>query len=220
MTSLGRRERTEDRQLRFDTEVSASSDGKSIPLLRVIGQLGATYIVAEGPQGMVLLDQHAAHERVLFEQLLAQREEADVASQALLEPTLVELGREAADLLEEQAEALARLGFEFEPFGGSTLMVRALPTVIAEEEPGRVLEDVAAALLAGDEPLDVSVEETVARQVCRQTAVKAGQVLDHAEMEGLIRALEQCESPRTCPHGRPTMIRLSVEHLAREFGRT
>lgn len=220
LTRLGRRERAEDRQLRFDTGVSASSDGRSIPPLRVIGQLGATYIVAEGPGGMVLLDQHAAHERVLFEQLLTQREEADVASQTLLEPTLVELGREAADLLEEQVEVLAALGFELEPFGGSTMMVRALPTVIAEEEPGRVLEDVAAALLAGDEPLDVPVEEAVARQVCKQAAVKAGQVLDRAEMEGLIRALERCESPRTCPHGRPTMIRLSVEHLAREFGRT
>jgi DNA mismatch repair protein MutL len=220
LTSLGRREEPVDRQLRFDAGVPATGEGQSIPPLRVIGQLGATYIVAEGPQGMVLLDQHAAHERVLFEQLLAQREQENVASQTLLEPALVELGPEAADLLEEQSEALARLGFEFEPFGGSTMMVRALPTVIAEDEPRRVLEDVAAALLAGDEPLDVPVEEAVARQVCKQAAVKAGQVLDHAEMEALIRALEQCESPRTCPHGRPTMIRLSVEHLAREFGRT
>jgi DNA mismatch repair protein MutL len=220
LTGLGRREGLVDRQLRFDAGAPVAGEGGSIPPLRVIGQLGATYIVAEGPRGMVLLDQHAAHERVLFEQLLAQREQAEVASQTLLEPALVELGPEAADLLEEQSEALARLGFEFEPFGGSTMMVRALPTVIAEEEPHRVLEDVAAALLAGDEPLDVPVEETVARRVCKQAAVKAGQALDHSEMEALIRALEQCESPRTCPHGRPTMIRLSVEHLAREFGRT
>ncbi len=220
LAGLGRRERSGDRQLRFGTDVSAATEGESIPPLRVIGQLGATYIVAEGPEGMVLLDQHAAHERVLFEELLGQRERAEVASQALLEPALVELGPEAADVLEEHSGALARLGFEVEPFGGSTMLVRSLPTIVAEGDPDRVLEDVAAALLAGDEPLGAPVEETVARRVCKQAAVKAGQVLDRVEMEGLIRALEQCESPRTCPHGRPTMIRLSVKQLAREFGRT
>jgi DNA mismatch repair protein MutL len=220
LATLGRREQPADGQLRFEADVSVTADRRSVPPLRVIGQLGATYIVAEGPEGMVLLDQHAAHERVLFERLLAQRERADVASQALLEPALVELGPEAADLLDEHSEALALLGFDFEPFGGSTMLVRALPTILAQDDPGRVLGDVAAALLAGDEPTGVPVEETVARQVCKQAAVKAGRVLDHSEMEGLIRALEQCESPRTCPHGRPTMIRLTVEQLAREFGRS
>lgn len=220
LIGLGRREPPADGQLRFEGGVSATADGRSIPPLRVIGQLGTTYIVAEGPEGLVLLDQHAAHERVLFERLLGQREKAEATSQALLDPALVELGPEAADLLEEHSQALAQLGFELEPFGGSTVLVRALPTILAEDAPGQVLEDVAAALLAGDEPLGTPVEETVARQVCKQAAIKAGQGLDRAEMEALIRALEQCESPRTCPHGRPTMIRLTVEQLAREFGRS
>jgi len=217
LISLGRGGPPEG-QLRF--EVDAAAGSRRIPPLRVIGQLGASYIVAEGPEGMVLLDQHAAHERVLFEGLMAQQEAAEAASQVLLEPALVELGPEAADLLDEQSAALARLGFDVEAFGGSTLLVRALPTIIAEEEPRRVVEDVAAALLAGDEPLGVPVEETIARRVCKRGAIKAGQTLDRAEMEALIRALEQCESPRTCPHGRPTMIRLTVKQLAREFGRS
>jgi len=220
LTALGRGTRPLDAQLRFDADVSVGGEGQSIPPLRVIGQLGATYIVAEGPQGMVLLDQHAAHERVLFEQLLAQREDVGVASQTLLEPVVVELGPEAADLLEEHSEALRQLGFGLEPFGGSALLVRALPTIMADEDPGRVMEDMAAALLAGDEPLGSPTEEVVARQVCKQAAIKAGQVLDRSEMEALIRALEHSESPRTCPHGRPTMIRLSVQQLAREFGRS
>jgi DNA mismatch repair protein MutL len=186
----------------------------------VIGQLGTTYIVAEGPRGMVLLDQHAAHERVLFERFLAERERSDVASQALLEPALVELGPDAADLLAEEMEPLSQLGFEIESFGGSTMLVRSLPAIVAEDEPGQVLEDVAAALLTGDEPLAVSVEEAVARRVCKRAAVKAGQVLEQSEMRELILALEQCENPRTCPHGRPTMIHLTVEQLAREFGRS
>jgi DNA mismatch repair protein MutL len=208
-------------QLRFDEQPveAARFEGDPLPPLRVVGQLGTTYIVAEGPEGMYLLDQHAAHERVLFERLLAERQRAAVASQALLEPQPVELSPEAAGLLEEHLEVLSGLGFQVEPFGGTTLLVRALPTIAAETEPGQVLEDVAAALLAGDAPLGARVEETVARQVCKGAAVKAGQVLERAEMEELIRALERCASPRTCPHGRPTMIHLSVAQLAREFGR-
>ena len=179
-----------------------------------------TYIVAEGPRGMVLLDQHAAHERVLFEEFLSARQRAAVPSQTLLEPALVDLGPEAADVLQENADVLGRLGFEIESFGGSTILVRSVPTIVGTDDPGRVLSDVVGSLLAGNQPLAASVEEAVARQVCKRAAIKAGQVLDQVEMGELIRALEQCESPHTCPHGRPTMIHLTVEHLAREFGRT
>jgi len=215
-------------QLRFEpqpSDVIAPAGGvlvpavERLPPLRVMGQLGATYVVAEGPEGMYLIDQHAAHERVLFEQLLAERERARVASQALLEPRPVKLAPETAGLLEEHLEVLGSLGFQIEPFGGTTMLVRALPSIVAETDPRQVLEDVAAALEAGDAPLAGTIEEAVARQVCKRAAVKAGQVLTQVEMEELMRALEQCASPRTCPHGRPTMIHLSVEQLAREFGR-
>jgi len=222
------RPRPAGEQLRFEEGPSgAEAPGESVfvpsadrlPPLRVVGQLGATYVVAEGPEGMYLIDQHAAHERVLFEQLLAERERAEVASQALLEPQPVELSPESASLLEEHLEVLGSLGFRVEPFGGTTMLVRELPAIVAQVEPAQVLEDVAAALEAGDAPLAGRVEEVVARQVCKQAAVKAGQVLAREEMEELLRALERCASPRTCPHGRPTMIHLSVEQLAREFGR-
>jgi DNA mismatch repair protein MutL len=220
LAGLGRGDRAQERQLQLEGDLSARPQEGSIPPLRVIGQLGTTYIVAEGPRGMVLLDQHAAHERVLFEQILGQRERSEVASQVLLEPALVELGPETADLLAEHLETLDSLGLEVESFGGSTMLVRSLPTIVGEDEPGKVLEDVAAALLAGDQPLAIPVEEAVARQVCKRAAVKAGQMLEQSEMRELIRALEQCENPRTCPHGRPTMIYLTVEQLAREFGRS
>lgn len=206
----------DDGQLRLDGK---ARDEDSLPPLRVVGQVGVTYIVTEGPGGIYLLDQHAAHERVLFEQLLAEREQSGVPSQALLEPEPVDLAPEAAGVLEEHLGTLNSLGFQVETFGGSTMLVRALPSIVAETEPQRILEDVAAALLAGDEPLALPVEEAVARRVCKRAAVKAGQTLDHAEMEELIRALERCDSPRTCPHGRPTMIHLSAAQLAREFGR-
>jgi len=215
-------------QLRFEEkppDAGAAGGGILVPAadrlppLRVVGQLGATYIVAEGPEGLYLIDQHAAHERVLFERLLAEREQAGVASQALLEPKAVELASEAASLLEEHLETLSGLGFQVELFGGTTMLVRALPAIAAGTDPRQVLEDVAAALEAGDVPLAGTVEEAVARQVCKRAAIKAGQVMAQAEMEELVRGLEQCTSPRTCPHGRPTMIHLSVEQLARAFGR-
>jgi DNA mismatch repair protein MutL len=224
----GLRPRPAGEQLSFEEKpLDAAATGAGVlvpsaerlPPLRVVGQLGATYIVAEGPEGMYLIDQHAAHERVLFEQLLADRERAAVASQALLEPQPVELAPEAASLLEEHLEPLNGLGLQVEPFGGTTLLVRTLPAIVAKENPREVLEDVAAAVLAGDAPLSGRIEEAAARSVCKRAAVKAGQVMAQAEMEELVRALEQCASPRTCPHGRPTMIHLSVEQLAREFGR-
>jgi len=224
----GLRPRTAGEQLRLKGEMpgvalpgtsSAPATGK-LPPLRVVGQVGATYIVAEGPEGMYLIDQHAAHERVLFERLLAERQRAGVTSQVLLEPQPVELAPEAASLLEEYLEVLGGLGFQVEPFGGTTMLVRALPAIVAEVDPARVLEDVAAALETGAAPLAGAAEEAVARHVCKRAAIKAGQVMAREEMEELIRALEQCASPRTCPHGRPTMIHLSVEQLAREFGRS
>jgi DNA mismatch repair protein MutL len=215
-------------QLRFEERPSDATvpaggvlvpSADRLPPLRVIGQVGATYIIAEGPQGLYLVDQHAAHERVLFERLLAERERAEVASQALLEPLPVELSPESLGALEEHLEALNGLGFQVEPFGGTTLLVRAVPALVAGEHPREVLEDIAAALAAGDALLGGRVEESIARSVCKQAAIKAGQVMAREEMEGLIRGLEGCVSPRTCPHGRPTMIHLSVERLAREFGR-
>jgi len=190
-----------------------------LPPLRVVGQLGATYIVAEGPEGLYLIDQHAAHERVLFERLLAERARAAVASQALLEPCPVELSPEAMGVLEQHLGPLGELGFQVESFGGTTLLVRALPALVAGEHPREVLEDIAAALLAGDAALGDRIEEAVARSVCKQAAVKAGQLMAREEMEELIRGLERCTSPRTCPHGRPTMIHLSVDMLERQFGR-
>ncbi len=215
-------------QLRFEERPAGATtpDGSilvpsadRLPPLRVIGQVGATYIIAEGPQGLYLLDQHAAHERVLFEQLLAEQERAAVASQALLEPLPVELSPEALGTLEDHLEPLNSLGFQAEPFGGTTLLVRAIPALVAGEHPREVLEDIAAALVAGDAPLSARVEESIARSVCKRAAIKAGQVMAREEMEELIRGLERCTSPRTCPHGRPTMIHLSVEQLAHEFGR-
>jgi DNA mismatch repair protein MutL len=189
-----------------------------MPVLRLVGQVGATYIVAEGPEGLYLIDQHAAHERVLYERMMAQQEEG-IPSQALLEATTVDLSPEAVGLVEAHLEMLRCLGFDLEPFGGNAFLVRALPAALAYAHPAEVLVEVAEALAEGRSQVAEETERAVMRRVCKQAAVKAGQVLTREEMEGLVRALERCAGPRTCPHGRPTMIHISVAQLAREFGR-
>ncbi len=190
-----------------------------MPLLRAVGQVGGTYLVAEGPDGLYLIDQHAAHERVLFERLMAQRQEGSLECQALLEPETVSLSHEQAQSLESQLDALRALGFDVEPFGGSTFRVRAIPQILSALSPVQALWTLVEDFEEDESPLAEEVEARIAARVCKRAAIKAGQVLALAEQQQLLRDLEACSSPRTCPHGRPTMIHLSVESLERQFGR-
>lgn len=188
-----------------------------VPLLRLIGQIGRTYLVAEGPDGLYLIDQHAAHERVLFEQFLARKTAAD--SQYLLEPVVVELPGRIEKDLENEIAMLNQLGFKIENFGPSTYKITAVPVVISHLDPR---EAFISALEEDEEDnslLDSEVERKMVTRICKRAAVKGGQVLSTEEQERLVRDLEQCSSPRTCPHGRPTMIHLSVDMLERQFGR-
>ena len=190
-----------------------------VPLLRLIGQVGATYLVAEGPDGLYLVDQHAAHERVLFEKLMAQHELKAIPSQALLTPVLVELPASSARLLEGQLPVLQHFGFHIEPFGQNSYQVREIPSLFANSDPGAALRALVEDSEEDETPLQNEMEVRIAGRVCKRLAVKAGQVLSLDEQRALLTDLEACASPRTCPHGRPTMIHLSVETLERQFGR-
>ncbi|MBI4314869.1 MAG: DNA mismatch repair endonuclease MutL [Chloroflexi bacterium] len=191
----------------------------NMPLLRVIGQIGAAYIGAEGPDGLYLVDQHAAHERVLYEALSLQRAAAQVVSQALLDPVAVEVPADAAYLLQTQIDTLNALGFSIEPFGSNTFLVRSLPAVLGPIDPARAVRVVVEDFEEDETALAAEVEARLIARVCKRAAVKAGQVLSPAEQSELVRRLEACHSPRTCPHGRPTMIHLSVDALEKQFGR-
>ena len=190
-----------------------------VPLLRAVGQVGASYLVAEGPDGIYLIDQHAAHERVLFERLMAQVKSGQLESQALLEGVTVELPAHQIPLLQENAKVMQSLGFEIEEFGPQAFRLRAVPAVLQRMSPERALWAVVDDLDEDETPLAGELEARVAARVCKAAAVKAGQVLSLAEQEQLLRDLERCQTPRTCPHGRPTMIHLSVAALERQFGR-
>lgn len=191
-----------------------------MPMLRLVGQVARTYLVAEGPDGLYLVDQHAAHERVLFDQMMAQMRAAMVPSQALLEPAVVELSSEKAGLLEQNLPALKNLGFEIEGFGPNAFIIRSVPAIVAGAEPREAINAVVNAFEEDETPLAAELEAKVAGRVCKRMAVKAGQVLTEAEQRNLLLNLESSQSPRTCPHGRPTMIHLSAALLERQFGRT
>ena len=189
-----------------------------LPLLRLVGQVGATYIVAEGPDGLYLIDQHAAHERVLFERFM-QQHTRQIPSQTLLEAATFQLSPHSAQALTEQLPILAELGFQVEPFGASSFRVRAIPAILASCDPVAAVRVVVEDFEEDETPLQAEIEARIAARICKRAAVKGGQILSPEEQKALIRDLETCQSPRTCPHGRPTMIHLSVDLLERQFGR-
>jgi DNA mismatch repair protein MutL len=188
------------------------------PLLRLIGQVAATYLITEGPDGLYLIDQHAAHERVLYERFMAQLG-SPIPSQVLLKPEVVELSLGEARLLEERIQVLERIGFRVEPFGSGTFLVRSIPTLLGKLDPAAALRVVVEDFEEDESPLEAAAESLIIARVCKRAAVKAGQVLSSEEQQALLADLEACSSPRTCPHGRPTMIHLSVDLLERHFGR-
>jgi len=191
-----------------------------LPLLRLIGQVASTYLVAEGPDGLYLIDQHAAHERVLFEQLMAQFQASAVPAQTLLDPLVVQLPADKALMLEEQLPYLGKLGFDVEAFGPNTYKIRAIPAIIQKGDPQLALTALVEAFEEDETPLQKEIEARIAGRVCKRMAVKGGQVLTGDEQKALLLDLEACQSPRTCPHGRPTMIHLSADLLERQFGRS
>jgi DNA mismatch repair protein MutL len=199
-------------------EAAGNSTGR-LPMLRVVGQLGSTYIVAEGPEGMYLIDQHAAHERVLYEKIMAEVASMVVASQGLLDPLTLDLSPLQAATLAENLQALGHLGFDIEPFGGETYLVRGVPALLTANGAHQGVLDIIDGLPRSEVALTQGREEALVRLICKQAAVKAGQSLSGPEMRELVEQLEATSSPRTCPHGRPTMVLLSAAQLAREFGR-
>lgn len=189
-----------------------------VPLLRLVGQVGAAYLVAEGPDGLYLIDQHAAHERVLFEKIMRQHHHS-VASQTLMEPVVVVLPPQSAQLLEKRLDVLEHFGFAVELFGPNAFRVRAVPALLSGLDPAAAVRVIVEDFEEDETPLANEIEAQIIARVCKRAAVKAGKVLTIEEQQALLQDLETCESPRTCPHGRPTMIHLSVDLLERQFGR-
>ena len=195
---------------------SALGIHERIPLLRALGQVDLAYLVAEAPDGLYLVDQHAAHERVLYEQALAARQAGAPASQPLLQAVVAPLSAPQAALALAEADALGALGWTIEATDGAAVILRAVPAALAGRDAATALRDHLDRIEAEER---LTGPDRVAASLACRAAVMAGDRLDAEQQRALLRALEACETPHTCPHGRPTMLHLSREALNRSFGR-
>jgi len=188
-----------------------------LPVLRILGQLANTYIVGEGPDGLYLIDQHAAHERILYDRILAQWSQKGVEVQGLLQPVSIDFSPREEETMRAGGESLAEFGFAIEPFGNRSYLIRTVPALVAGSN---IIEIVTGLLntLASKEGLN-RLEEKMAESLACHGAIRAGQQLSSEEMRELVKELEQTKQPRTCPHGRPTMIHISARQMEKEFGR-
>jgi DNA mismatch repair protein MutL len=203
----------------------ASASSSAVPLLdvplRMVGVIGKLYVVLESDRGLVLLDQHAAHERILFEQMMNRIESNEAApSQKLLLPETVELPPRDAQFLRDQLSALTRLGVGLSEFGERTFLLDALPAFVKVPDARRFVFDLVDELRAAGREVNLARlgEHTVAKTVCRH-AVKANDPLGEAELKNLVEDLRRCAMPYTCPHGRPTLIEMNYRELEKKFGR-
>jgi DNA mismatch repair protein MutL len=216
----------------LDLSSRAASDGFSVPPpgpdphlksaldFRILGVLGKLYIVMENGDGLVLVDQHAAHERVLFEKLRKQMESAGVPIQRLLIPLTVNVTPKDYDWILTNVPTLEKMGFALEPFGDSTLKVDGIPQFFPKDDPGlaiRKLVDELRSITTATSRLRMG-EDAIAKTVCRH-AIKANDDLHLPEIENLIQDLLACDLPFCCPHGRPTMIQIAYGELEKKFGR-
>ena len=187
---------------------------------KIIGILGRLYILMENAGGLVLVDQHAAHERILFEEMRRRMEGQGVPTQRLLLPLTLQVAPKDADWLQSNLEALTRTGIGLEPFGAGTFKIDALPQFLSASDPQQLLRDIIDELRETSQQSSKLRlgEDMITKTVCRH-AVKANDVLREPECVRLIQDLLACELPYCCPHGRPTMIQLSYLELEKKFGR-
>ncbi|MDY0164526.1 DNA mismatch repair endonuclease MutL [Desulfobotulus sp.] len=192
--------------------------------LRVIGQLHNTYILCESDAGLVLVDQHAAHERVRYEALRRRHEEGQGLSQQLLTPQVVELGFREAAAAEELLPVLARLGLHVEPFGGNSFVIKAVPDLLSRGDLGQVFRDMAEEAGRGGAGagsaggVAEALDECLILMACH-SAIRANQALKPEEIRELFQALDACAQPSRCPHGRPIWIQWEKRFLEKSFGR-
>ena len=193
------------------------TEPKALPILRVLGQAARNYIIAEGEDGIYIIDQHAAHERIRYEEVKAQRAKQGIEVQGLLEAATLEVTLPQAATIKSRLNDLADFGFTLETFGERTYLVRAVPAILNGQDWPAALREMLDGLASGDKS---NWTERLEMSMACHSAVRAGQALSLDEMRELVRQLEQTAIPRTCPHGRPTVMHLSLNQLGREFGRT
>ncbi len=203
-------------------QANQSLDLQRLPVLRVLGQVFQSYIITEGPDGIYLIDQHAAHERILLERMIQSWRAKSVSSQLLLQPMPLELSIHELEAVLDHLPLLRDIGFELEEFGASTILVRAVPGALAAQNKPQPLSELLSTLAGADKEAashgETWEEHALANIACK-AAIKAGQALSPAEQRELILQLEGAHAPQSCCHGRPTTVRISLSALERQFDR-
>jgi len=219
--TIGKEPKTDFQPASGLTVEQASLWGKKfIGDLRVIGQLHNTYILCETGEGLVLIDQHAAHERILFEQLKKRSSASTKESQKLLMPEVVDLGYRESGLLEKLIPDLQELGLEIEPFGGNTFVVKSIPAILEGREIKPIITEIVEKMVEiGFTPgLEKAIDECLMLMACHG-AIRANQTLSDKQIKALLDRLDKCDNPSNCPHGRPTWIRWTKYFLEKSFKR-
>ncbi len=205
---------------RFE-DVEAAPEVEALPLGAARAQVHENYIIAQTGRGIVIVDQHAAHERLVYEKLKAQMAENGVASQALLIPEVVELGTNDAQTLLDLADDLARLGLVIEPFGGGAIAVRETPAILGRVDAKAMISDVLDELADVGDSLTVQARiEAVLSRVACHGSIRSGRRMRAEEMNALLREMEATPHSGQCNHGRPTYVELKLTDIERLFGRT
>jgi DNA mismatch repair protein MutL len=200
--------------------VTDDTGAEDLPLGVARAQVHENYIVAQTTQGMVIVDQHAAHERLVYERLKRQMAAHGVKRQGLLIPEVVDLGADAAARVLERVEELAELGLVIEPFGGGAVAVREVPAVLGQADPAGLIRDVADELadLGESEAVKARIEAILSRMACHGS-VRSGRRLTGDEMNALLREMEATPHSGQCNHGRPTYVSLTLAQIEKLFGR-
>ncbi|MBM4312257.1 MAG: hypothetical protein FJ119_15115, partial [Deltaproteobacteria bacterium] len=188
-------------------------------MTRIVGQLHACYLVAESRDGFLLVDQHAAHERIVYEELLAGMQRGKPAVQQLLFPATLNLGARESALLQQDREFFEAMGFGVEDLGGGSFSISEVPACLTDSDAAALLTDCLHELLERSRPtsFDSRKQEVAAVLACKTYAVKAGRTLDAAEQLHLVRRLAACDNPHVCPHGRPTFIRIGSAEIEKRY---
>jgi DNA mismatch repair protein MutL len=206
----------DDSDLDYIPEGAGSPDQpRTLPVLRVVGQIGAAYIIAEGPAGMYLIDQNAAHERIIYEQIIVDLQNDTLKTISPEDSITITLTPADATLLGDLGGEFAQLGFEIEVFGPNTFIIRVMPQVIASRSLEQSLAQMLSFIRKSGKTLD-----NVVLSLAAASALKNGQILQTDEMQSIVRQLERCPSPHDSPTGQATMIHMSRDHLAKEFQRS
>jgi len=201
-----------------EEEVILPEQRTRFPTMKLLGQIHKTFFVAETLGGLHYIDQHAAHERVLYERFMKQYMGKWVEVQRLLEGGMLEFSASEKIVIEENKVELEKLGFTLEEFGGNTYLIKTIPLLFGKQQPKEIIYEVLSLLKEGKQKLSEIKEEIVTRMACR-ASVMAGEELTIARMEMILKELAMTELPYTCPHGRPTIIKISVDELDRKFKR-